>query len=103
MIRRPPRSTLFPYTTLFRSVENANFRIVFSNRGAQVKHWILKHYFESTGKPLDMVQTQAAERFGEPLSLYTYDQALTTQLNQALYQPSVTGMVWEIGRASCRE
>src|SRR2546422_7898103 len=28
MIRRPPRSTLFPYTTLFRSVydENANHR-----------------------------------------------------------------------------
>src|SRR3989442_11021541 len=24
MIRRPPRSTLFPYTTLFRSVEAAN-------------------------------------------------------------------------------
>src|SRR5690242_20784793 len=23
MIRRPPRSTLFPYTTLFRSVEHA--------------------------------------------------------------------------------
>src|SRR5688572_32455672 len=22
MIRRPPRSTLFPYTTLFRSIEN---------------------------------------------------------------------------------
>src|SRR3712207_8124150 len=24
MIRRPPRSTLFPYTTLFRSVEDGN-------------------------------------------------------------------------------
>src|SRR2546422_6426075 len=24
MIRRPPRSTLFPYTTLFRSVNNAH-------------------------------------------------------------------------------
>src|SRR3712207_5191412 len=24
MIRRPPRSTLFPYTTLFRSVDNLN-------------------------------------------------------------------------------
>src|SRR3989475_4954638 len=24
MIRRPPRSTLFPYTTLFRSLKNAN-------------------------------------------------------------------------------
>src|SRR3712207_8073827 len=28
MIRRPPRSTLFPYTTLFRSVERAERRIV---------------------------------------------------------------------------
>src|SRR2546430_16452071 len=26
MIRRPPRSTLFPYTTLFRSVEHAVFK-----------------------------------------------------------------------------
>src|SRR5256885_7977748 len=26
MIRRPPRSTLFPYTTLFRSVEYAHER-----------------------------------------------------------------------------
>src|SRR5438445_3920388 len=27
MIRRPPRSTLFPYTTLFRSASAAIFRI----------------------------------------------------------------------------
>src|SRR2546426_1673897 len=27
MIRRPPRSTLFPYTTLFRSPGNSAFRI----------------------------------------------------------------------------
>src|SRR3989442_8476034 len=26
MIRRPPRSTLFPYTTLFRSAERLNLR-----------------------------------------------------------------------------
>src|SRR2546422_5383885 len=26
MIRRPPRSTLFPYTTLFRSVRHSVFR-----------------------------------------------------------------------------
>src|ERR1044071_10194425 len=26
MIRRPPRSTLFPYTTLFRSVEHGGVR-----------------------------------------------------------------------------
>src|SRR3989475_4671804 len=28
MIRRPPRSTLFPYTTLFRSAEDASIREV---------------------------------------------------------------------------
>src|SRR5258707_10999733 len=27
MIRRPPRSTLFPYTTLFRSDQNLTFRL----------------------------------------------------------------------------
>src|SRR3989449_2730129 len=28
MIRRPPRSTLFPYTTLFRSIEDAFGNVV---------------------------------------------------------------------------
>src|SRR3712207_9091313 len=28
MIRRPPRSTLFPYTTLFRSDDDAEVRVV---------------------------------------------------------------------------
>src|SRR3712207_7084837 len=32
MIRRPPRSTLFPYTTLFRSVSDASGRCL---RGAR--------------------------------------------------------------------
>src|SRR5260370_42002257 len=27
MIRRPPRSTLFPYTTLFRSVQDLSFSL----------------------------------------------------------------------------
>src|SRR5256885_7722261 len=36
MIRRPPRSTLFPYTTLFRSVFNPNTRTKFCHQ-----HWPL--------------------------------------------------------------
>src|SRR2546428_4421653 len=32
MIRRPPRSTLFPYTTLFRSTHWANLRSAKSRR-----------------------------------------------------------------------
>src|SRR5258708_2459755 len=31
MIRRPPRSTLFPYTTLFRSISNARAELVDSD------------------------------------------------------------------------
>jgi len=73
------------------TVENELFKIQFTNRGAQVEHWILKKYFDSAGKPLDLVQPQAAARFGLPLSLFTYDPALTAQLNQALYQVSVSG------------
>jgi YidC/Oxa1 family membrane protein insertase len=73
------------------TVENEFYRIVFTNRGGQVKHWILKKYFDSAGKPLDMVQTQASDKFGLPLSFFTYEPALTTELNQALYQLTVAG------------
>src|SRR3712207_7337850 len=41
MIRRPPRSTLFPYTTLFRSVERSEHlpRVVGSAEGpVKVRH-----------------------------------------------------------------
>jgi YidC/Oxa1 family membrane protein insertase len=82
------------------TVENELFKIEFTNRGGQVKHWILKHYTDTAGKPLDLVQPQAAERFGYPFALYTYEPALTAQLNNALYQvtvegaqPSATGLV----------
>jgi YidC/Oxa1 family membrane protein insertase len=77
------------------TIENEWYRITFSNRGAQVKHWILKRYYDtggaSAGRHLDMVQPQVAARFGYPLSLYTYDQGLTAQVNQALYQVTATG------------
>jgi YidC/Oxa1 family membrane protein insertase len=73
------------------TVENEKIKIVFTNRGAQVKHWILKAYTDTAGKPLDLVQPQAAARFGQPLSLYTYEPALTSQLNQALYQVTASG------------
>ncbi len=74
-------------------VENDLYRITFTNRGAQVKSWILKRYKDSAGHPLDLVNQAAAAKFGYPLSLYTYDSALTVELNGALFQPSVTGIV----------
>jgi YidC/Oxa1 family membrane protein insertase len=76
------------------TVENNLYRLVFTNRGAQVRHWILKKYFDSAGKPLDLVQPQLAERFGFPMSIFTYEQPLTAQINQALYQASGSGTIF---------
>ena len=73
------------------TVENEFLRIVFTNRGGLVKHWILKKYNDSTGKPLDLVQPEAAARFGLPLALFTYEPDLTAQLNGALYQVDYSG------------
>jgi YidC/Oxa1 family membrane protein insertase len=74
------------------TVENENYKIVFTNQGAQVKSWVLKKYFDTAGKPLDMVQPQASAYFGLPLSLFTYEPALNEELNKkALYQVTATG------------
>ena len=72
-------------------VENELYRITFSNRGGQAISWILKKYKDDAGKPLDLVNQKAAAKLGYPLSLWTYDANLRTQLAQALYVPSATG------------
>jgi YidC/Oxa1 family membrane protein insertase len=72
-------------------VENELYRITFSNRGGQAISWILKKYKDDAGKPLDLVNPKAAAKLGYPLSLWTYDASLRTQLAQALYVPSATG------------
>lgn len=73
-------------------LENDLYRITFSNRGAQVKSWILKKYDnEAENGPLDLVNPAAAEQFGYPLSLWTYDADLRGKLSSALYVPSLQG------------
>jgi YidC/Oxa1 family membrane protein insertase len=70
------------------TVENDLYKIVFTNRGAQVKSWILKKYNDENGHPLDLVNKEDQkdpEKFGLPLSFYTYDQNLRKQLNSVLY------------------
>ncbi len=72
-------------------VENNLYRITFTNRGAQVKSWILKKYDDDSGKPLDLVNPAASALYGYPLSLWAYDESRRNELNSALYVPSVTG------------
>src|SRR2546426_8114447 len=40
MIRRPPRSTLFPYTTLFRSAECARHGVEPIRTSAELGRWL---------------------------------------------------------------
>src|SRR5260370_19987463 len=47
MIRRPPRSTLFPYTTLFRSENRALAIMVMSNREVQNRVVQLDRYYST--------------------------------------------------------
>src|SRR5271166_4376083 len=70
-------------------VENSLYRLVFTNRGAQVKSWVLKKYKDEDGHPLDLVNKYAAD-FGLPLSLYAYDENLRNQINSALYVASAS-------------
>jgi YidC/Oxa1 family membrane protein insertase len=68
-------------------VENDLYRITFSNRGAQVKSWVLKKYDDDHGKPLELVSAAAA-KYGQPLSLWMYDENLRNKINSALYVSS---------------
>ncbi|MDP9268548.1 MAG: membrane protein insertase YidC [Acidobacteriota bacterium] len=66
-------------------VENDLYKITFTNRGAQVKSWILKRFKDNQGHPLELVNKYGAETAGYPLSLWAYDETLRNQLNSALY------------------
>jgi YidC/Oxa1 family membrane protein insertase len=72
-------------------VENDLYRVTFTNKGAQVKSWILKKFKDDKGAPLELVNKAASERYGYPLSLWTYDESLRGQLNSALYVTSSSG------------
>jgi YidC/Oxa1 family membrane protein insertase len=73
-------------------VENNLYRITFTNRGAQVKSWILKKFDNDTQNgPLDLVNSAASAKYGYPLSLWTYDETLRGRLSSALYVASREG------------
>ena len=66
-------------------IENDVYRIVFTNRGGRVKSWVLKKYTDDKGGQLELVNAAAAEKYGYPLTLWSYDEGLRNKLNSALY------------------
>jgi YidC/Oxa1 family membrane protein insertase len=73
-------------------IENDLYRITFTNRGAQVKSWILKRFDnDAQNGRLDLVNPEAAAKYGYPLSLWTFDEELRGRLSSALYVASREG------------
>src|SRR3712207_8983535 len=67
MIRRPPRSTLFPYTTLFRSEGVANFVLntdcsPLEINGRTLPGGALQQFHESLGKRYQAYMTDEGDR-----------------------------------------
>jgi YidC/Oxa1 family membrane protein insertase len=69
------------------TVNTATVQAVFTNRGARLKHWILKQYRNDAGQPLDLVPSaENVNNAYTPFSLAVDDPALTSTLNGALYR-----------------
>src|SRR2546427_5630435 len=68
MIRRPPRSTLFPYTTLFRSVNQISRRRKLDGRGDQRKSFCpsrRRHDSDGVGAESEQVGLRSEEHTSE--------------------------------------
>src|SRR5262245_52937010 len=65
------------------TVDTDLYQVVFSNRGAVVKSWILKGYKDSHQKQLELVNTAAAPATGYPFAFVFKNQK--PDLNSALY------------------
>src|ERR1700678_2552426 len=72
-------------------MENDVYRIVFTNRGGRVKSWVLKKFTDDKGGQLELVNSVAANKYGYPLTLWSYEAALRDKLNSVLYLATSTG------------
>src|SRR2546427_9927551 len=98
MIRRPPRSTLFPYTTLFRSLQSGTRAplerpaVRITDIADQSRHGSVRLAVPALGRAA--VPGEDAERFE-----IGHEQGIRfLHAGEALERRAV-----EIGRASCRE
>lgn len=73
------------------TVEGDLYRVVFSTRGAVVKSWQLKKFKDAKNGPLELLNENASRQFGQPLLVWSGDQALRDKVNGALFVPSATG------------
>src|SRR2546426_9919532 len=115
MIRRPPRSTLFPYTTLFRSTMYLPMRSVppLAERLLGEPHGVELLVQEVAGRDRPATHPRAVRDDAVPLERveivrFLVEKPLLELAHEPLAllrvdRPTLPGVQLEIGRASCRE
>jgi YidC/Oxa1 family membrane protein insertase len=74
------------YTEQTYDVDTDLFHVVFSNRGATVRSWILKDFKDHDGKPLELVYQKALAKVPAPFSLAFKGTTPATDPNTALFK-----------------
>ncbi len=72
------------------TVETEVYKIVFVNRGAAVRSWVLKKFKDSDGKPLDLVNPKATGKVVYPFAVRFHANQSAQALNDALYAAKVS-------------
>src|SRR3712207_9197387 len=108
MIRRPPRSTLFPYTTLFRSTAGFPEPLTFSLRAArlllpQAPRYDLVHDNQCLGSGLLQLTRAGVPTVATVHHPVAIDRDLEVAAAPSLRRRLTLRRWYEIGRASCRE
>src|SRR2546430_13425946 len=86
MIRRPPRSTLFPYTTLFRSLASAKLNLEWTKVRSPIDGYISRYYM-TVGNLVNQDVTQLTTVVSmDPM--YVYLDRKSTRLNSSHSQIS---------------
>ncbi len=76
------------------TVETTTVRAVFSNRGARLRHWVLKNYKNDAGQALDLVpDASSVNEAYTPFSLRLDDAAMTSSVNGGLYRSDAADTV----------
>lgn len=76
------------------TVETNTVRAVFTNRGARLRHWVLKHYLDDAGQPLDLVPAaESVNNALRPFSLRLDEERASSLANGGLYRTSASGTV----------
>src|SRR2546426_9123882 len=92
MIRRPPRSTLFPYTTLFRShiVHDADAQHATHQRPD--RHRVLRIPVEKVGRAVERIQDRKSTRLNSSHLVISYAVFCLKKKNR-VPDPELAGLV----------